>query len=88
MQKKKLCPNIYCILAVYKICYKSVVIDISIYIDPPDDAEVGNNRDCLLSTSTHSSGSWTFDGMIWEAASNLWRRMTTGNTTLYKSKSE
>jgi hypothetical protein len=87
-RRKTFFANVYCIFAAYRICWKNAVIDISVYIDHPDDADVGSSRDCLLSTSNHSSRGWTFNGMMWEAASTLWRRMTSGNTTLYKSKSE
>ncbi len=62
-------------------------IDTSVYIDRPDGADISSSQDRLLSPSTNSSGSWAFHG-IWETASTLWRRMTSGNDTLYKSKCE
>ncbi|CAF4528313.1 unnamed protein product [Rotaria socialis] len=54
----------------------------------PDGANsIGSSRDCLLSTDT-SSGTWTYHRMLREAASYVWRRMSNGNATSYKSKSE
>ncbi|CAM4780564.1 unnamed protein product [Rotaria magnacalcarata] len=54
----------------------------------PDGANsIGSSRDCLLSTDT-SSDTWTYHRMLREAASYVWRRMSNGNTTSYKSKSE
>ncbi len=61
---------------------------ISICIDDPDGANsIGTSRDCLLSTGT-SSDNWTFNGLLREAASYLWHRMSNGNNTSSKSKSE
>ncbi len=61
---------------------------ISVCIDNPDAADnVSRSRDCLVSTSTNSSDTGTFNELLWQAASSLWRRITNG-TTSYKSKSE
>ncbi|CAM2718048.1 unnamed protein product [Rotaria socialis] len=59
-----------------------------LYRNNPDGANsIGSSRDCLLSTDT-SSGTWTYHRMLREAASYVWRRMSNGNATSYKSKSE
>jgi hypothetical protein len=68
--------------------YKSAVVYISLCVDNPDGANsIGNSRDCLLSTDT-SSDTWTFHGMLRDAASYVWHRMSNGTNTSCKSKSE
>ena len=61
---------------------------ISAYTDNPGAADhVSSSRDCLVPTSTNSSDAGIFYGLLWQAASSLWRRISNG-TTSYKSKSE
>ncbi|CAF4871400.1 unnamed protein product, partial [Rotaria socialis] len=50
-----------------------------------DDRDLADNasssRDNLLSTDTNPSDGWTFNSLIWQAASSLWHRITNGNIT-------
>ncbi|CAM2728542.1 unnamed protein product [Rotaria socialis] len=50
-----------------------------------DDRDLADNasssRDNLLSTDNNPSDGWTFNSLIWQAASSLWHRITNGNIT-------
>ncbi|CAF3216805.1 unnamed protein product [Rotaria socialis] len=49
---------------------------------------VSSSEDNLLSTDANLCDGWTFNGLLSQATNSLWRRMTNGNITSRKSKSE